>query len=205
MFIDKIAYLSKLRMVNPKWKVIFSIVCLLICVCINSIVVSILVLATMVILLIYVSKTNIKDVIHLFIIPLSFVVLGVLAIIIEFASSNETMIFSLKLGTFFIGATKTSLFKGLSVFLKCISAVSCMYFLSLTTPMIELFSVMRKTHIPVYIIEIMELIYRYIFVLMDCVQKIHTAQASRQGYNNLKNSYFSTCSLITNIFIHFII
>ena len=85
--------------------------------------------------------------------------------------------------------------------IKCFGAVSCMYFLSLTTPMVDLFTLLRKSIIPNFIIEIAELIYRYIFVLFDVSHRIHTAQDARLGYCNLRVSYHSTAQLASNLFI----
>jgi len=46
----------------------------------------------------------------------------------------------------------------------------------------------------------MELIYRFIFVLMETAQKMYSAQSSRCGYASIKTSYFSLGLLIANLF-----
>ena len=67
--------------------------------------------------------------------------------------------------------------------------------------MVDLFTLLRKSIIPNFIIEIAELIYRYIFVLFDVSHRIHTAQDARLGYCNLRVSYHSTAQLASNLFI----
>ena len=111
------------------------------------------------------------------------------------------MLFSLHFGNTYFGVSHTSLLSAVRVMIKCFGAVSCMYFLSLTTPMVDLFTLLRKSIIPNFIIEIAELIYRYIFVLFDVSHRIHTAQDARLGYSNLRVSYHSTAQLASNLFI----
>ncbi len=90
--------------------------------------------------------------------------------------------------------------EALCVFLRAAAAVSCFYFLILTTPVADTLSVLRKIRVPLVIVELMGLTYRFIFVFMDIMQKTHTAQASRLGYSTLKRAYRSAGILISNLF-----
>jgi cobalt/nickel transport system permease protein len=61
-------------------------------------------------------------------------------------------------------------------------------------------SLIRKKF-PGVVVELMELIYRFIFVIWEEAVKIHIAQASRLGYRGFRNSIESLGELVTTVFI----
>ena len=201
MIIDKLAYNSKLRNIAPIAKLLFSMSVLVICIWANSFLVSVFTALTMLFLIIFIGKTSYKNVFHLMTVPIVFIIMGAAAIAISIGQNSGDMLFSLHFGNTYFGVSHTSLLSAVRVMIKCFGAVSCMYFLSLTTPMVDLFTLLRKSIIPNFIIEIAELIYRYIFVLFDVSHRIHTAQDARLGYSNLRVSYHSTAQLASNLFI----
>lgn len=201
MIIDKLAYNSKLRNIAPISKLLFSMSVLVICIWANSFLVSVFTALTMLFLIIFIGKTSYKNVFHLMTVPIVFIIMGAAAIAISIGQNSSDMLFSLHFGNTYFGVSHTSLLSAVRVMIKCFGAVSCMYFLSLTTPMVDLFTLLRKSIIPNFIIEIAELIYRYIFVLFDVSHRIHTAQDARLGYCNLRVSYHSTAQLASNLFI----
>ena len=174
---------------------------LVICIWANSFLVSVFTALTMLFLIIFIGKTSYKNVFHLMTVPIVFIIMGSAAIAISIGQNSSDMLFSLHFGNTYFGVSHTSLLSAVRVMIKCFGAVSCMYFLSLTTPMVDLFTLLRKSIIPNFIIEIAELIYRYIFVLFDVSHRIHTAQDARLGYSNLRVSYHSTAQLASNLFI----
>lgn len=111
------------------------------------------------------------------------------------------MLVSLHLGSWYFGITGESLHQFGQVFLQCLAAVSCLYFLSATTPMTELFTALRRLHLPAFLVEMMELVYRYIFVLMESASQIRNAQECRLGYGSLKTSFYSMGQLVSNLFL----
>ena len=174
---------------------------LVICIWANSFLVTVFTALTMLFLIIFIGKTSYKNVFHLMTVPIVFIIMGSAAIAISIGQNSSDMLFSLHFGNTYFGVSHTSLLSAVRVMIKCFGAVSCMYFLSLTTPMVDLFTLLRKSIIPNFIIEIAELIYRYIFVLFDVSHRIHTAQDARLGYSNLRVSYHSTAQLASNLFI----
>ena len=82
-----------------------------------------------------------------------------------------------------------------SLFLLCgaayftaLGAVSCLYFLSFTTPMPDILQVLEKLHCPKLLMELMLLIYRFIFVLLDTASALSTSQNCRLGNRDYKTS-----------------
>lgn len=93
---------------------------------------------------------------------------------------------------------------GMLVLSRALGAVSCLYFLSLSTPLPELLAVLRRGHVPAIIVELAVLIYRYIFILLATFRDMKDSAASRLGYRGLKRSLRTTGlvygSLLANSF-----
>ncbi|MBF0517806.1 MAG: cobalt ECF transporter T component CbiQ, partial [Nitrospirae bacterium] len=86
------------------------------------------------------------------------------------------------------------------VFFRAFAAISCFYFLILTTPVADILAVLRRCRIPAVVCEVMGLTYRFIFLFMDISHKTRTAQLSRLGYDGLINSYRSMGILVASLF-----
>lgn len=81
---------------------------------------------------------------------------------------------------------------GMLVLSRALGAVSCLYFLSLSTPLPELLAVLRRAHVPAIVVELAVLIYRYIFILLATFRDMKDSAASRLGYRGLKRSLHTT-------------
>ena len=82
---------------------------------------------------------------------------------------------------------------------RAYGAVCCLYFLSLTIPMQEIIMMLGAMHLPPLIIELMYLIYRYIFLLLDIQHRMTIAASSRLGYASLRSSWFSFTHISGNL------
>jgi cobalt/nickel transport system permease protein len=133
-------------------------------------------------------------------IPFAFLFTGVITIIISKLPDTGRALFYFPLFGSFYGVTPASLSVGVNLFLKSLGAVSCLYFFSLNTPMNSFLSLMRK-RVPGIFVELMELIYRFIFIIWDESRRIYTAQNSRLGYRGFRNSMSSFGELVTTVFI----
>ena len=116
-----------------------------------------------------IGKTRWHHIIRLMQIPLAFVILGCIMILLQVSHHGEKMLLATKSTWPLPGVTAESVHQFGQVFLQCLAAVSCLYFLSTSTPMTELFTALRRMHIPGFLVEMMELVYRYIFVLLEAV------------------------------------
>lgn len=131
--------------------------------------------------------------------PMGFAVVGVLIIAFFSGSGPEMLAFEL-LGYPF--SMRTDGFElALLVLSRSISGMCCLYFLALSTPMIELFAVLKASKLPESFIELSMLIYRYIFVFLEMALSIKYAQTVRLGYSNFKRSINSLGMLTSTLFI----
>ena len=85
--------------------------------------------------------------------------------------------------------------------LKALGAVSALYMMTLTTPLSEIIAVLRKAHVPKLIIELMNMIYRYIFIMIDTHSRMKNSAESRLGYCDFKTSCYSFGQVASNLLV----
>lgn len=200
IIIDKLCYLSKLRYVNPMEKFVFAMLTLIFCMVSRSIAMGLFVIALNSWLTIARGGISAVRYTKLMMVPLAFLAMSTIAIILNI-SREPLDAFAIPIGSFFITGSRSGLFHALQLIVTALSAVSCLYFLSFNTPMTDILSVLRKLKVPPLMVELMLLIYRYIFVLLDAAYYISTAQAARLGHKNLRTSLKSFGAMVQTLFI----
>ena len=185
--IDKLCYNSRLRYENAGEKSAFAVITLCICVMSRSIAVAGVVLAVTGILTVKKGGVPVFRYLKFLTIPLAFLLLSTLAIL--FHIKREPLdLFAIPLGGWYLTAGTDSFFYAVQLVFTALAAVSCLYFLSFTTPMPDILEVLRKLHCPKLLIEMMLLIYRFIFILLDTASAISTSQDCRLGNRNYRTA-----------------
>lgn len=200
IIVDKLCYQSKLRYVNPIEKFSFAMMTLIFCIVSRSVVMGIVVLAMNTILTVKIGGISGKRYKNLMLIPLTFLILSTIAIIVN-VSKTPLDGFAVSLGNWYLTGSVEGILRGMQLIITAMASVSCLYFLSLNTTMTDIIEVNRKLHVPELILELMMLIYRYIFVLLDFAYSISTAQNSRLGNKDFKTSMKSFAEMIQVLFI----
>ncbi len=198
--IDKLCYYSKLRYVNVFEKFLYSLFTLLFCVISRSVAIALIVLTVNGILTVYKGRVPLSRYIRLMLFPLAFLILSTIAIIVNI-SKTPLDAYAFPIGSYYITGSYSSLIFGVQLILTALSSVSCLYFLSLSTPMTDILTVLRKIRCPEIIVELMLLIYRFIFVLMDLASAMNTAQNCRLGNKNFITSCKSFGALGSTLFV----
>ena len=83
--------------------------------------------------------------------------------------------------------------------LRSFSAIAVVYFLICSTPVIDLDYIFAKLKFPKIFREMFLLIYRYIFLLSDNKEKLQNAQEVRLGYSTFRNGMKSFPMLVVAI------
>lgn len=199
ILIDKYAYCNKLNQTHPMEKFLFSMGTMMICLCVNSLLVSSLVVLLIGVLLVFRAGMTGKFYLQVMSLPVSFLFLSLLTILLDVAPDSNIFLVSYQLWGSFIGITEPGLTMATKLFFKAMAAVSCLYFLALTTPLVEIIALLRKMKIPELFLELMSLVYRFIFVLLETAEKIYLSQSSRLGYTSVKKGYNSLGHLVANL------
>lgn len=199
--IDDYAYKSKILNKDPRGKLVFSMIILSICLLMNSPSVGILTIFIMGFATIKTSGITFKKYIKLLMIPLVFLIVGTITVIVNRYNIGQNLLVGFHMGNYYYGVDKKSLLLGLTLITRALGAVSSMYFLALNTPMIDLFEFLRGTKIPTLIVSLMELIYRFIFIIWEEAANMRIAQDSRLGNINFKTAVKSTGQMISMLFL----
>jgi cobalt/nickel transport system permease protein len=130
--------------------------------------------------------------------PLSFLLLSGFALLFEI-SPQQTGVFGLRIfGTWFC-VNEASQIRTTLVISRAMGAVSCLYMLSLTTPMTEIIGVLRRARCPEVLSDLMYLIYRYIFILLSMYYVMRDAAKSRLGFISYRTSLRTTAMLYSEL------
>lgn len=198
--LDDYAHTNALRDVNPRLKLFLGLGSILLCVFSPSPVAPLIAALTMSATTVFLAKIPGRFYCKLLIVPLTFVLFSSLAILFVSGSGGEQIIafraFGLGLG---IGRESANI--ALIALSRTLGGTSSLFFIALTTPMIEIFSILKTLGLPDVILELSMLIYRYIFVLMDQAMMINSAETTRLGHASLKGSFNSFSMLAGVLFL----
>ena len=202
LYLDKYAYSNALRSVHPSEKFLFAMATMIICLAANSLVISFVVILLMAGVSILMGKIPLCFYFKLMLIPAAFLLVGTTTIAINIADNLSNLLWGWQIFNIAMGVTNQSLHLALKLLLRSLGAVSCLYFLSLTTPLVEIISILRKLKFPELFLDLMSLVYRFLFVLLDTAEKIHISQTVRLGYADIRKGYRSMGQLVVSLFLH---
>jgi len=201
LLIDYYAYNNKIAAVHPGEKILFFAVTMILSLGFNNAATSLLVIILMAGTVISLAGLPWPAYLKLMLVPCSFLIPGVLMLAVSFSTEPLHFIWSISAGPYTVGITGPGLDSAASVFLRSLSSVSCLYFLALTTPLSDIVIILKKLRVPSLIIELLTLIYRFIFILLKVTGQAYTAQSSRLGYRTTRNAFNSLSILIFSAFI----
>lgn len=100
-----------------------------------------------------------------------------------------------------IFVTAAGIHKALSLGVQIAACLSCVTFLVTTTPMSELFKLMNKLRIPPLLVELMLIMYRFLFLLIETSTMIHTAQTARGGQTGFRSRLRDSSILVSRLMV----
>lgn len=198
---DRYAYQSRLRRVSPMPKLLLTVVTLVVCLCCSSVAVGLFTLVLMGVLITALGGLSPRVYLHFLKVPLVFLVIGCITIVAGSYPAGTEVVAAIPVGERLWGFTADGLHLGGQIFCKAMGTIGCMYFLALNTPVTDLTMALEKLHVPRLLVELMELIYRFIFVLAETASNIRLAQESRLGYQGFRRSVRSLGELSSMVFL----
>lgn len=185
---------------NAGVKVLLAVGTLCMVILLDRISVSLFVIVTMGGLTLLIGRLPWKKYMKFMTIPLAFMIMSVLIIAIYF-SRQPAGEWNISLHYFYLCMSEESVRTAVSVFLKALAGMSALYMMSLSTPVSEFILVLQKLHLPRIFTELMNLIYRYIFILLEAASQMQTAAKARMGYRNFRVSLRSFSGIAGNLFL----
>ena len=197
---DKLAYSSQIRDKNPYLKTAFAVGSLILCVVSRKIVFSLLILIIMGYSTLTKSRISPIGYLKFMSIPGVFLILSSISIVFDFSKIPLEM-GNLPIGSWYIGTSMADIIYGVQLMMTAMSSVSCLYFLSMTTPMQDLIMVLRRCKIPWLIIELAVLMYRFIFIIGDMTSATILAQNCRLGNGTMKEKIRNMGTMLASVFV----
>ena len=130
-----------------------------------------------------------------------FFALTVLVVCIAMDSLYVSLFILVTMGYLTVVRGRIPLHQYISTLTKAMAAVSALFMMTLSTPSGEIISVLRKIHMPKLFVELMNMIYRYIFVIMETNRKMHDSAESRLGYVDYQTSLKSFTGTASNLLV----
>ncbi len=176
--IDDYAYRSPLRDWNPALKAGMAMAVLAVGIGISNPFVSGWMIATGTLVSVGGCKVPFRNYMGILAVPVTFILLGCTAIAVQVGMEDGLHLY----------LSRESVMEAGNVALRTLGAVSVLYGLVLSTPVYEITAVLGRLRVPKVMTELMILVYRYIFLLVDAQHTMRQAAESRLGYCDFKTS-----------------
>lgn len=200
--IDQYAYANRIRAVDPGQKAAIAGLALLLCLALNKPVVGVLALLWMWGLTTFWAGLPPRTFGRVILAEGLFLLLSVLGILVSFSFSPPPLTgWRWQMGDLWLSSSPAAVNMALHLVTRSLGAAAAMNFLALTTPLVDLVDLLRRLRCPLLLIDLMTLIYRFIFVLLESLDEMYTAQASRLGYVNFRRGIMSAGLLGSQLFI----
>jgi len=198
MSIDILAQVSRLKNVNPILKFWTLLSLIIICVASRNPLTGVFLFAAMLVLAVCAGGLHMHHYIYILALPVSFLLIGGLALLIE-ASPEPAGILNVPIIGYWLCVSEYSQAQTALIVSRALGAVSCLCVLNVTTPMLDIIGTLRRARCPAIIIDLMYLIYRYIFILMSLHHEMRNAAGSRLGFRDYRTSLRTTGKLYANL------
>ena len=181
--IDRYAYTNKIAKVNPVGKAGISLVTIGLCLALNRPIVGLLAVCWMFGLTVWLAGIPAKVFRRVLLAEVGFLLLTSIGVAVSISTRNHGVGWQLPVGRFWLVVTPKSLEQMILLVTRAMGGAAALNFLSFTTPMVDMVGLMRKMRLPEPLIDVMVIMYRFIFVLLETLTKMVTAQRSRLGYS----------------------
>jgi cobalt/nickel transport system permease protein len=189
--IDTLAYSSRLRQLPPEHKLLFAIALLLITYA-ARVPVQLAIAGWISIWTVLYAKIPMPVYLRLLAIPIGFWLFSLPALVLNGAEVSQLPLVQtdswqgFTWGGYYFYLSHQGMQQAEALGARAIASTCCIYFVILTIPFTEVLSVFRRMGCPVLLIELMMMMYRFIFVLLQTTHQLWTAQQSRSGYRTWK-------------------
>lgn len=201
--IDLVANTNRLTKYNAMGKFLLSMAMLLVSIILENTIFNVTISIVFLLVIVFVGKISFKYYLKLLMIPVTFILMSVIAILLTEVSNTAAsdIMISTDVFKYQIGVTTYTFELAKSIIFRSLGSISCVYFLVLSTPSNQIIKIFKKMKVPIEFIELYMLCYRFIFLLLDEIRIITTAQELRFGYSSIKISYRSFSTLVGIVFI----
>lgn len=200
--IDRYAYTNRICRIDPAQKAGLAILVMILCLGLNRPAVGLVAVIWVGVLAVGWAGLPGRLVARVLLVEGLFLGLAVVGIALSFSRvPPPTSFWGWQVGPFWVSTSAASLSLATLLVTRALGCAAAMNFLALTTPLVDLIDLLRRLRVPVLLIDLMSLVYRFIFILLDSMQRMYTAQQGRLGYSSRRAALRSAGLLASQLFI----
>ncbi len=197
--VDELAYRSAALRWSPAGKFLFALSLLVASLLASTLLVPLLVLIVGVVLLGYSVRFRFPKVIGLLVLEgVGIIILG--GLVIAIVTPGET-VWSVDLLLFKLTFTDAGLATASLVTLRALAGISVMLFFATSTPIPHFADMLVRLKVPKEFAELMVMVYRYSFMLLDEAGRMHLAAQCRLGFRGRMNTLRTYAKMMVGMFI----
>ncbi|MFW6264348.1 MAG: cobalt ECF transporter T component CbiQ [Cyanobacteriota bacterium] len=187
--IDSLAYTNQLRFLPPEHKLGFAIA-LFVLSYFAPPYLQLLITLWLVLWTVGYARISAPVYFKLLAIPISFWLISLPALVVGISIGEDSVesltdgVWGISIDQVYFYLSQQGLAQARNLFTRALALTSCLYFILLTVPFVEIVRVLRQLGCPSLLTELLSLMYRFIFVLSATVSELLSAQQSRLGYRN---------------------
>ena len=196
--IDRYAYSNRIRTIDPAQKAGLALSVLALCLVSNEPLVGLTAVVWMWGLAVWLARLSGWTFARVLFAECLFFVLTTIGVAISVSLSDPRPLadWALPVGPIWVSTSLAGLNLALHLISRALGATAAMNFLALTTPLVDLVELFRRWRVPVLLIDLMTIIYRFIFVLLESLDRMYMAQDSRLGYHTSFSRMMTSAGLL---------
>lgn len=198
--LDSVAQQSAFRHIHPGTKLLLALGSLILCLISPSPIVPLVSGIILSIVIIIPGKTSPRIYGEVLLGPAFFTATSIIVLLFLLGGGDVIWQFS-PFSWINLTITTGSLQQSLLVLCRVFGCSISLFFIVLTTPMTDLFNGMKRIGMPIELIDLMMIIYRYIFIIYAQAVEIWQAQVMRLGYSHVREAVRSFSMLCGMLFL----
>lgn len=198
---DTLAYSSRMLHWAPLGKLLFAVGLLIVNILTPSILVSIVIFIIGLVMLAYSTNFKVPFIIALFIAEAVFIAIIGAGVISILGDQFDPAIWDTHILWLTVHMTEASFNEAWLILFRCVAGIGVMLAFATSTPIPHLSQALRQLRIPAEVSELVVLIYRYGFLLLERMEIMWSAASSRMGFNGFRRSINSVASIAVGMFI----
>lgn len=200
--IDRYAYTSRIRRIDPAQKAALAVLVILLCLLLNRPAVGLVAVGWMAVLTVCWASVPWRVVGRVLVAEALFLVLAVVGVALSLSTAPPPATFrGIAVGPLWVSTSPASLALAALLASRALGCAAAMNFLALSTPLVDLVELLRRLCVPTGLIDLMSVMYRFVFVLLESMQRMYTAQQSRLGYATRRAAMRSSGLLASRLFV----
>ena len=200
--IDQYAYANRLHLVDPAKKAGLALLTLLLCFVLDRPAVGILSTLWMWGLATYWARLPGGTVARILLAEGTFLALTTVGVAVSIGLAEPaSLLWRWRLGALWLASGPAQLDLAVRLASRALGCAAALNFLALTTPLVDLVDLLRRLRVPTLLVDLMTLIYRFIFSLLESLERMRTAQDCRLGYCAFRQGVRSAGLLGGRLFI----